>query len=77
VKIWPATVSVPVRDCVDVLAAALNVTVPLPLPAAPAVTASHDVALPDAVHVHPAGVVTVVDPEPPAAVTLPFTGEIE
>ena len=66
----------PLRGCVEVLAAALKLTAPDPVPAPPAVTASHD-ALVAAVHVHPAGVVTVVDPEPPAAPTLPPTGEIE
>jgi hypothetical protein len=67
---------VPLRGCVEVLAAALKLTVPDPVPAPPAVTASHD-ALVAAAQVHPVGVVTVVDPEPPAAPTLPPTGEIE
>lgn len=66
----------PLRDCVDVFAAALKLTAPDPLPVAPAVSASHD-TLVAAVHAHPVGVVTVVEPEPPAAPTLPPTGEIE
>ena len=55
------------RGLVLGLAAALNATVPLPLPLAPLVTVSHDVLLLTPVHAHPAGAVTVVDPVPPAA----------
>jgi hypothetical protein len=68
-NVWPAIVSVPVRDVVLGLAATLNATVPLPLPVAPLVTVSHGVSLLTPVHEHPAAAVTVVDPVPPAAVT--------
>ena len=60
---------VPVRALVFGLADALNATVPVPLPLAPLVTVNHDVWLLDAVHAHPAGAVTAVDPVPPAATT--------
>jgi hypothetical protein len=68
-NVCPAIVSVPVRAVVFGFAAALNATVPLPLPLAPLVTVSHDVLLLTPVHAHPAGAVTAVDPVPPAAVT--------
>jgi hypothetical protein len=48
------------------LAEAENVTGPVPLPLAPAVMVSHEFPL-AAVHVHPVGAVTLVDPVPPAA----------
>jgi hypothetical protein len=66
VTVWPATVSVPVRELVDVFAATLKLTVPLPLPLAPAVTVIH-AALLVAVHAQPVVVVTLVLPVPPAA----------
>jgi hypothetical protein len=50
-------------------AAALKVTGPVPLPVAPAVTVSQLVLLLTAVHEHPVGDVTVVDPVPPPATT--------
>ena len=65
-KLCPAIVSVPVRELVLLLAAALNATVPLPLPLAPPVTVSQDVLLLTPVHAHPAGDVTPVEPVPPA-----------
>jgi hypothetical protein len=68
---------VPVRDCVDALAVAVNVTVPPPLPVAPPVTLSHVLALLAAVHEQPAAAAIVVVPDPPDAATLPLTGEIE
>ena len=66
-KLCPPIVSVPVRELVLLLAAALNATVPLPLPLAPPVTVSHDVLLLTPVHAHPAGDVTPVEPVPPPA----------
>jgi hypothetical protein len=64
VNVTPATVSVPVRtDCV-VFAAIANPTEPDPLPLAPLVIVSQD-ALLDAVHVQPAGLVTLTLPLPP------------
>jgi hypothetical protein len=62
----PAIVSVPVRAGPE-SAAAVNVTVPFPLPLAPAVIVSQLSAV-AAVQVHPAAVVTVTGvPAPPAA----------
>jgi hypothetical protein len=61
VKVWPATVMVPVRWVVAVLAATLKVTVPLPDPVAVPVTVSQ-LALLVAVHVQPAAAVTLTDP---------------
>ena len=75
-KLCPAIVSVPVRGLVLLLAAALNATVPLPLPLAPPVTVSHDVLLLTPVHAHPAGDVTPVEPVPPPAGTEPLVGAI-
>ena len=58
------------------LAAALNVTVPLPVPAAPLVTDSHG-AVDTAVHPQAAVVVTANDPVPPATGVVCVAGEIE
>jgi len=60
-------VRVPVRCVVLGFAAALNATVPVPLPLAPLVTVSHEVLLLTPVHAHPVGAVTAVDPVPPPA----------
>ena len=67
---------VPTRWLVTLLAATLNVTVPLPDPLAPPVT-TIQLALLAADQVHPAVVVTVIEPVPPAAGTDCDTGEIE
>ena len=67
-KVCPAIVSVPLRGVVSGFAAALNATVPLPLPVAPIVTVSQE-ALLMPVHEQPVGAVTVVDPVPPLATT--------
>jgi hypothetical protein len=67
VKVCPAIVSVALRDVVPVLAAALNPTVPVPLPLAPEVRVSHD-ALLLAVQAQPFDAVMVTDPVPPADV---------
>jgi hypothetical protein len=69
VNVWPAMVRVPVRELVFGFAAALNPTVPVPLPLAPLVTVNHDVLLLTPVHAHPACVVTVIVPVPPPATT--------
>ena len=68
--------SVPLRWVPLGFAAALNDTVPFPLPLAPLVTVSHDVLLLTPVHEHPAGAVTVVEPLPPPAATDWLAGEI-
>jgi len=68
-NVCPAIVSEPLRWVPLGLAAALNPTVPVPLPLAPLVTVSHDVLLLTPVHAHPANAVTVVEPVPPAAAT--------
>ena len=64
-KVCPAIVRLPVRAAPP-LAATLNATVPPPRPSAPDVIEIHGLLLP-AVQAHPAEVVTVVDPLPPAA----------
>jgi len=61
VNVWPAIVSVPVRDTAEVFAPTPYVTVPSPVPFAPLVTDSHAVLV-VAVHVHPALAVTATDP---------------
>ena len=68
-NVWPAMVSEPLRGVPLGLAAALNATVPVPLPLAPLVTVNHDVSLLTPVHAQPANVVTVVEPVPPVAAT--------
>jgi hypothetical protein len=72
--VLPAIVSVPVR-LVPVFAATPKVTVPFPVPAAPAVTVIH-AALLTAVHTQPAGALTVVPAVPPAAVSDWLAGEM-
>ena len=67
VNVEPAIVSVPTRVVAAVFAATLNVTVPLPEPAAPVLTVIH-VTLLAAVQAHPAPAVTVLLPVPPDAV---------
>ena len=77
VNVCPPIVSVPLRELALVFAAALNATVPLPLPLAPLVTVSQDVLLLTPVQAQPAGAVTVVDPVPPAAATDWLVGDNE
>lgn len=77
VNVWPAIVRVPVRDVAPVLAPTLYVTVPSPVPFAPAVTDSHPVFV-VAVHVQPALAVTVTVPVvAPGEVKSADVGEIE
>jgi hypothetical protein len=64
VNVCPPIVIVALRDDVLVLAVALNVTVPLPVPLAPPVIVSH-VALLAAVHAQPVPAVTLTEPPPP------------
>jgi len=77
VNVLPAIVSVPVREVEPVLAPTLYVTVPLPVPLAPAVTLSQP-ALVVAVQTHPALAVTVTVPVVATEVVrFDDTGEIE
>jgi hypothetical protein len=69
VNVCPPIAIVPDRVVPLGFAAALKLTVPGPLPLAPAVTVSQLVLLLTAVHAHPAGVVTDVEPVPPPATT--------
>ncbi len=73
VKVCPATVSVPVRAVLAVLAATAKVTVPLPVPAAPVATAIHDTLL-RAVHevAELAGVTTMLPVLAPAPTLAEF-----
>ena len=75
VNVLPAIVSVPVRDDVEVLAAALKLTDPSPEPDAPAVIVNH-AALLTAVHAQPDGAVTATVPLPPFDATFCEVGEI-
>jgi hypothetical protein len=75
VYVRPAIESVPVRCAVLVLGAMVKLAEPLPEPLAPEVTVIQ-VALLTEVQLHPAVVVTVVDPLPPAAGTDWLDGEI-
>jgi hypothetical protein len=77
VNVWPAIVSVPVRDNAEVFAPTPYVTVPSPLPFAPLATDSHDVFV-VAVQVHPALAVTVTVPVVASdELKLAEVGEIE
>jgi hypothetical protein len=67
VKVWPATVSVPVLGTPSPFTAAVNVMLPLPVPDAALVIVSH-AAFETAVQEQPAPLaVTVTEPLPPAA----------
>ncbi len=71
VNVWPATTMMSLRVAPG-FAAAVNATVPLPLPLAPDVMVIHDEPV-IAVHVHPGAVVTLNVPLPPATGTVaPF-----
>ena len=63
-KVLPAIVTVPVREPVDVLAATLSETLPLPDPDAPAPTVIQELLL-TAVHAQPVVPVTLTEYEPP------------
>jgi hypothetical protein len=63
-KLWPAIVRVAVLARVVVFAAAVNLTLPEPLPEAPLVIVTHDALLVDD-QVQPVPVVTVTVPLPP------------
>jgi hypothetical protein len=76
VNVWPATVSVPLRDEVDVFASTLKLTAPLPLPGVPAITVSH-AALLAAVHVQPGATATDTEPFVAAAPTEAPTDDNE
>jgi hypothetical protein len=69
VNVAPPTVRVPVRLALPELAATVNDTVPVPVPADPAVTVIHVASL-TAVHAQIVEAVAVVLPEPPVAPKL-------
>jgi hypothetical protein len=76
VKVFPAIVSVPVRDALLVFAATLYATFPLPVPVAPTPTVIQ-ASLLAAVQLHPALAVTTTFPLAPIdAVNVDETGEI-
>jgi hypothetical protein len=75
VKVLPAIVKVPVRLVVAVLALAVNVTVPDPVPAAPALIVIQP-ALLTALQAQPVPALTVLLPLPPAAAMAWDVGEI-
>jgi hypothetical protein len=66
-NVMPPIAIVPVRTVDPEFGAAENVTVPFPVPLAPAVTVSHPVPLAPttAVHAQPDGAVTPTEPLPP------------
>jgi hypothetical protein len=74
-KLLPAIVSVADRDCVVGLDAAVNPTLPEPLPVAPLVIVTHEAPL-AALQLHPAIAVTVTVPLPPLAASEVLVGEI-
>jgi hypothetical protein len=75
VNAWPAMVTEPER-APPMLAAALNVTEPFPLPLAPAVTVTHP-ALLLAVQAQPLPADTATVPVPPVAAIGELVGLIE
>ena len=74
VALLPPAVIDPLRDVVEVFAAALNETVPLPEPLAPAVIVIH-ASVVVAVHAQPVGDVIVTVPDPPPTATACDAGE--
>jgi hypothetical protein len=76
VKVCPPMVIVPTRAAVVAFADTLKVTGPVPAPVEAPVIESHP-ALTVAVQAHPAVVVIVTDPAPPAAATAWLAGLIE
>ncbi len=76
VKVRPAIVSVAALDVDEVFGAAVNATVPDPVPVAPLVIVTQDALLAD-VHVQPAAVVTATVPLPPFDGREALVGEIE
>ena len=74
-NVLPATVSVPVREVVAVVAATVKPTDPVPVPLPPALILSQP-ALLVADQPQPAPAVTPTVPVPPAAVNDRETGEI-
>jgi len=75
VTVWPATVIVPVRELVLVLAATVYLTVPLPLTLRVGLLMTIHEADEDADHLHFLTAVTVMVPVPPAAVKLALVGD--
>jgi hypothetical protein len=75
-KVCPATVNVPLRGLVLLLAVAFHVTVPLPVPLA-GVQVNQLGALLTGVHAQPMPAVTLNVPLPAAATGLALTGESE
>ena len=74
VKVFPAIVTVPVREPLALFAATLIRTVPLPDAEAPDVTVIHD-ALLVAVQLHPLVAVTAMLADPPEDVRLVEAGD--
>lgn len=75
VTIRPAAVSVALRAVVEVFAAAVKATVPVPVPLAPLVMVNQ-VAESVAVHAHPVPAVTATVALPPAAAKLCVVAEV-
>jgi hypothetical protein len=74
-KLLPAIDSVALRSALVVFPAAVKLTVPGPVRFVPFEIVTHAAPL-DALHVHPAVVVTVIVPVPPAAPSAWLPGEI-
>jgi hypothetical protein len=74
-NVLPAMVTEPVREAVPVFAVAATVTVPLPVPLAPAVTVIHELLL-VAVQLQPPGAVTATLVLSPAVANAFDVGEI-
>ena len=76
VKVLSATFKVPVRLAAELFVATMKVTLPLPCPG-PSLIIAIQASLLAASHAHPAGVVTVLLPEPPSEVNHRVVGTIE
>ena len=75
-NVWPATLTVPVRDEPLFDGAAVKLTEPLPVPEVVPIV-SHSLLLDEAVQAQPGPAVTLIVPEPPLAGTDALVGEIE
>jgi len=75
VKLWPPIVSAAARAWVDVFAAAVKLTVAVPLPLAVPLTVNQPGAVLAAVQAQPLSVVSVVDPPPPLAAICWLVGD--
>lgn len=76
VRVFPATVRVPVRGAPVLLVATMKVIVPFPRPG-PALMSAIQATLLAASHAHDEAALTVLLPKPPSEVKVRATGEMD